>query len=212
MKNVAVSIALLGLLCVAMSAHAAMVAVDDEVILNGKFTEHSSGDATNGYKSTHWVAFDNSSQSFLAYSGGYDGYRQTSWGIGHGGYQEQTLVFAANVYSLTFDGWMKREWYGTGTIDVIVGNMTENVLTTHGTLHLANTGAASWEELTGSVAVSHGTGTAEDNYIKVILTCTSTNAVYWSDLSLTAVPEPTSLLLLSGGLIGLLGGAWRKRR
>lgn len=33
-----------------------------------------------------------------------------------------------------------------------------------------------------------------------------------ADLTVTPIPEPTSLLLLGSGLIGLLGFAWRKRK
>lgn len=132
-------------------------------------------------------------------------------------WQEHTYAdgFASNVSSLVFDGWANRPAGGAGTTanaTITTGNMTSNVFTPHETLTLGTTNA-DWTELTGSVAVHHGGGTDETNYVKLTIAIDGANMVGNFDaFSIVPVPEPGTLAMAFAGLIGMLAYAWRKRR
>ena len=131
-------------------------------------------------------------------------------------YQEHTYTdgFASNVSSLAFDGWANLA-YGTATTSVIIttGNMTGDTFTLHDTL-TRSTSSADWTELTGNAAVRHGGGINETNYVKITLTVTGTTTMScgFDGLSLTTIPEPSTMTLMAVGLVGLLAYAWRKRK
>lgn len=131
-------------------------------------------------------------------------------------WQEHTYTdgFASNVSSLAFDGWANLA-YGAATTSVIIttGNMTGDTFTLHDTL-TRSTSSANWTELVGNAAVRHGGGINETNYVKITLAVTGTTTMScgFDGLSLTTIPEPSTMTLMAVGLVGLLAYAWRKRK
>ncbi len=131
-------------------------------------------------------------------------------------YQEHTYTdgFASNVSSLAFDGWASLA-YGTATTSVIIttGNMTGDTFTLHDTL-TRSTSSVDWTELTGNAAVHHGSGTEETNYVKITLAVSGATSMScgFDGLSLTTIPEPSTMTLMTIGLVGLLAYVWRKKK
>ena len=165
---------------------------------------------------TGWSLINNSFQCYAssAHSG--------SWGVSAyntgAAYQMQLWDgFASNVTSVAFSGWVRGDGgsttsAGAGTMNIEVGDWNGSAwVGTPQNVTLSNTGSGTWEDLTASLSVPTGA-----NSISVTLRNTSwTYAVNFDDISLTAVgirAEPSTLVLLGTGLIGLVCYAWRKRR
>ena len=103
-------------------------------------------------------------------------------------YGSYTDGFASDVNSLLFDGWVKGETTDSRwLVDVYTGNMTGGTFTQLDHKTYANTnGITTYTELTGTLAVHHGTGTDFTNYVKIFLTAT-VPTVYYDDISLKTV-------------------------
>ena len=139
-----------------------------------------------------------------------------TWGDGTGIYQDFTATggtpydFAGSSYSKSDDaavGWngiLKVEWYS----DAGFTKLGENVI---GTFVGGTDPVSTWKDVSATYAAP---GSAILGRVVMNLTSTGpthAGSIGWDDVSASPIPEPTSMLLLGSGLIGLFTVARRKK-
>lgn len=212
-----VLVSVLAMLLGSASVRAAIVAGNTELVVNGGFELGNEGTAsawvpTVNYGIMRWNG------SATAHSGDWwAGVNQNAYGSGAAGFQTIQNADGFNANYLTLDAYAYPFWAFPGNAQIVVttGNLSGETLIVHDTLTVSNSVAMVWTNLTGQVAVHHGTGTDFTNYAKIILQGSGgTPDAYFDDVSLKtgpAIPEP-GMLLLTMGLGGLLACARRKRK
>jgi hypothetical protein len=191
---------------VAAAFGATAFAAQANEVANGSFESSSSATGSYCYGSNCTVADWNASLLIASSSGpwGNPGYNNPTaiplgnWVAGlqnNGTLTSDVTIVAGQAYTLTWDDAGRSSYYDHA-YDVSVGGVTfENLTTSAGQAWSAHS-----ETFT---ALTSGSLTFTGQYI------TPDGTTFIDNVSLSAVPEPTSLLLMAAGTLGLL--AWRRR-
>jgi hypothetical protein len=206
MKCVATFVVVVAVLFVASSAKADLVAVGDQLVLNGGMEDPGWGTPTS------WNKLQGGFDLFSGYvhSGSY---RLAAYYAGKGNQDHWYDGFASDVTSLVLSGWMRSEDTSGGIGRMVVETYSMPNYQAGQLAFADSDGTTEWKQYSVSVPISHGA--LESNYISVTLSALDYNkAVWFDDFTLTAVgvPEPAGCTLLTCGLVALLAYAWRKRR
>lgn len=208
MKSIATLLVAAVALAATLPAQAALIAVGDQLIVNGDME-----DASIGGVPANWQKLGGG--GFGAYEGAcYSGSLGVSaWDNGKAFQDRFVDGFAPDVTGLRVEGWMRSEggWGGLGLISIETYSMPNYQMMEYADVR--NDGTGDWKVYSTIVPVHHGA--LETNYFSVVARSTTGNAVHIDAVKVYAigtVPEPSTLVGLVTGLVGLLAYAWRKRK